>query len=76
MRGGRRRGLRGKKLSHLPTVYSELLQTSVPDVCERQPIHTPFLQFGDTEAKRDQRNRKAEVGRFLGAGIAWSEACG
>jgi hypothetical protein len=52
-----------KRLSHLAAVYSELPQTSFPDVCERQAIHTPFLQVRDVVAKRDGRSSKAELDR-------------
>lgn len=42
------------------------------------PIHTPFLQLGDVEAKRDGRRSKKELGRMenlLWAGVVCYEAC-
>lgn len=42
------------------------------------PIHTPLLQLGDVEAKRNGRSGKTELGRRenrLWAGVVCYEAC-
>lgn len=42
------------------------------------PIHTPLLQLGDVEAKRDGGTSKTELGRRenrLWAGVVCYEAC-